>query len=114
VVEAAEHDEVLAAAEHLVHRRVLAEEPDPVAHLRRLAGHVEPGDLGAPAVEPQQGGQDPHGGGLAGAVGAEQPADGALPHRQVEPVERGRRAVALAQPLGGHRPGGGGHWHPRT
>ena len=46
VVEAAEHDEVLPSAEDLVDRRVLPDEPDPRAHLRRLAHHVAPGDAG--------------------------------------------------------------------
>jgi len=100
VVEAAEQDQVLPAAEDLVDGRVLAEQPDAVADLRGLADHVEAGDPGPAAVGPQQGGQDPHRGGLAGAVGAEQPADRALGDGQVEAVEGVGRAVALAQPLG--------------
>jgi len=38
---------------------------------------VEAGHPGMAGVEAQQGGQDPHGGGLAGAVRAEQPLDAA-------------------------------------
>ena len=100
VVEAAEQDQVLAAAEDLVDGRVLAEEPDVVADLGGLPEHVEAGHPGSAPVGPQQGGQDPHGGRLAGAVGAEQPADRALGDGQVETVEGVGRAVALAQPLG--------------
>jgi hypothetical protein len=99
VVEPAEQDQVLAAAEDLVHGRLLAEQPDAVPDLGGLADDVEAGHPGPAAVGPQQGGQDPDGGGLAGPVGAEQPADRAGGHGQVEAVEGAGLAVALAQPL---------------
>ena len=63
--------------------------PHPVAG----AGDVEAGHRRPAARRPQQRGEDPHGGGLAGAVGAEQPAHAALRHRQVEAVQRGRLAA---------------------
>jgi hypothetical protein len=100
MVEPGEQDQVLAAAEDLVDGRVLAEQADAVADLGGLADHVEAGHQGPAAVGPQQGGQDPHGRGLAGPVGPEQPTDRALGHGQVEAVQRAGPAVALAQPLG--------------
>jgi hypothetical protein len=84
------------------------------AHPRGLAHHVEACDLGAPAVGLQQRGQDPHGGGLPGAVGAEQPQHGAGRYGQVEPVERGGLAVALPEPLGEDRVVVRVHVHPLT
>jgi hypothetical protein len=103
VVEPAEQDQVLAAAEDLVDGGVLAEQPDAVADLGGLADHVEAGHPGPAAVGPQQGGQDPHRGGLAGAVGPEEPADRAFGDGQVEAVQGVGRAVALAQALGQDR-----------
>ena len=60
-------------------------------------GDVEPGHRGPAGVEPQQRGEDPHRRRLARAVGSEQAAHRARRHGQVEPVERARRAVPLAQ-----------------
>ena len=100
VVQAAEQLEVLAPGEELVDGVVLHGQADPAPDLRGFPCDVEAGDLGAAAVRPQQGGEDPHRGGLAGAVGAEQPADGSGRHREVEPVERHGAAVALAEPFG--------------
>ena len=88
VVEPAEHHQVLPAAEDLVDGRVLADQPDAGADLGGLAGDVEAGDRGPAAVGAQQGGEDPHGGGLAGAVRAEQAAHGA----RAAPPGRSRRA----------------------
>ena len=64
-----------------------------------LADDVEPGDLRAPGVGLQQGAQDPDDGGLAGAVGPEQPEDGALGDGEVDPAERGGLPEALDEPL---------------
>ena len=88
VVEAAEHHQVLLAAEDLVDGRVLADQADPPAHLGRLAHDVEPGHLRPPAVGPEQGGEDAHRRRLAGTVRAEQPD-----HRPAaRPRGRSRRA----------------------
>jgi hypothetical protein len=62
----------------------------------RLAGHVEAADPGGPGVRAQQGGQDPDGGGLAGAVRAEHAQHGARSRGQVHPVERQR----VTEPFG--------------
>jgi hypothetical protein len=77
VVEAASHDQVLPPREVFVDRGGLAGQPDHLPHCGGLADHVQAGHLGVAGVGAQQGGQDPHGGGLAGAVGAEQPQDAA-------------------------------------
>src|SRR5690606_15682027 len=114
VVEPAEHGEVAPPAQHLVHGRVLADQSDPVAHLVRLADHVETGDLGASAVRAQQGGQDAHGRGLAGTVRAEQPVHRSAWHGEIEPVERGGPAVPLEQTLGTDRDVGRSHTPPLT
>ena len=53
-------------------------------------------DLGAARVGLQDGRQDADDGGLAGAVRAEQPEDGALCDLEVDAVER----LDLAEPLG--------------
>ena len=66
----------------------------------RLADDVVAGHPGPAPVGPEQGGQDAHGGGLAGPVGAEQAAHRAFGHGQVEAVEGAGLAVAFAQPFG--------------
>jgi hypothetical protein len=102
VVEAAEQLEVLAAGEHLVDRVVLAGQPDPAADRGRVPRHVEARDRGAARVRPQERGEDPHRGRLAGAVRADQRADAARGHREVEPVEGGGGAEGLPQALGNY------------
>jgi hypothetical protein len=77
VVQAPDHDQVFPAGEVLVDRGGLAGQADHLPHGGWLAHHVPAGHLGVAGVGAQQGGQDAHGGGLAGAVGAEQPQDAA-------------------------------------
>ena len=48
----------------------------------------------------QQGGEHPHDGGLAGAVGPEQSKDLAATHLEVDLVDRGETAEALSQVFG--------------
>jgi hypothetical protein len=76
-VEPAEQDEVLAAAENLVDGRLLAAEADPPPDLVGGASHVGAGHHRPAAVGSQEGGEHPDRGRLAGAVRAEQAADGA-------------------------------------
>ncbi|GLX31008.1 hypothetical protein Slala02_68280 [Streptomyces lavendulae subsp. lavendulae] len=57
------------------------------------------GDQGASGGGGGERGEDPHGGGLARAVGAQQSADGALRHGQVEPAQGVHLAVVLLQTL---------------
>jgi len=112
VEQPAEHAQVLPAGEDLVDGGELAGEADAPAHLARVAGDVEAGHLGAAAVEADERGQDAHGGGLAGAVGAEQAVDRALRYGQVEPVEGVFLAVSLLQPNGCDRVAGGAQGSP--
>jgi len=104
--------EVLTAGEVLIHRRGLPGQADHLAHGGRLADHVEPGDPSRPAVGAEQGGQDPHGGGLASAVGAEQSEHAAwwdgqvhalngldVPERLAEAVGQDRWLVVHASSL---------------
>ena len=62
------------SAEDLVHCGVLADQPDPLTD-RRAVGDVDPGDPGGATVVTGEGGQDPDGGGLPGAVGPEEAMD---------------------------------------
>ena len=85
VVEPADHLEVLEAGQVLVHRGVLAGEPDLLANLRRVAHDVEARDARRALVREQQRGQDPHRRRLAGAVRAEQPEDAPVSTRRSTP-----------------------------
>ena len=80
-------DQVLFAGEQLVHRRELAGDADRRAHRIRVVGNIVTGDAQLPGVGADQGGQDLHHGGLAGAVGAEQRKDRPLGDLQVDAVE---------------------------
>jgi hypothetical protein len=112
VVELAEHHEVLVTAQDLVHGGVLPDQADPVTDLFGLPFDVEPGDGRPPAVQLQQCREDPHRGGLAGAVRAEQPAHRCLGYGQVEPVQRVLVAVALAEAFRRHGERARCHVHP--
>ena len=79
----ADQDQVLRAGQFLVQRGVLAGQRDELTYLVCPGDHVVPVDPGGAAVRAQQGGQDPHGGGLARPVGAEQPEYGPGTHGQV-------------------------------
>ena len=92
----ADQDEVLGAGEVLVDRRVLAGEADGPAHLVGLGRHVVAADPRDAGVRLQQGRQDAHGGGLAGAVGTEDAQHGAGGHRQRDAVQGLGVAEALA------------------
>jgi hypothetical protein len=63
--------QVLDPGEALVDRRVLPGQGDELPHLVGLRDDVVAADGGVALVGAQQGGEDPHRGGLAGAVGAE-------------------------------------------
>ena len=57
------------------------------------------GDAGAAFVGTDQGGEDAHGGGLAGAVGAEHAQHAAGARGQVDPIQRLRVSEALLEPF---------------
>ena len=111
--------EVLAAGEVAVDRGVLAGEADAGSDRVGPPGHVEAEDLGVAAVGREHGGQDPDGGRLAGAVGAEHAEDGAGRHLEVDAGQRLEVTEALGEALDPDRGGLGvrvlvvGHgWHP--
>jgi len=79
-VELALEDEVLAPGRLGVDPVLLRDDADGVAHAYGLGEHVDPRHARAAAVGSRKRGQDPHGRGLAGAVGTEQPEDGARLH----------------------------------
>ena len=68
-VQPAEHDEVLAAEQHLVEGGGLADQPDRLPHGGRLAADVVAGDPYLALVAAGEGGEGVDGGALAGAVG---------------------------------------------
>ena len=100
-LEPAEQDEVLAAGELLVERRVLARERDHLADVLRVVLDVVAEHRRAAAVGLQEGGEDPDRRRLAGAVVTEQADRLAGVDRQVEPVERQGGPEPLAQFVGG-------------
>src|SRR5690606_12810586 len=102
----ADEVQVLPAGQLLVHRGVLAGQPDHPAQLPGPADHVVPGDGGPSGGRGEQGGEDPHEGGLARAVRPEHPHHGALAHVQIDAVQRLRGAVVLDQPPYGDGAGG--------
>ena len=97
VVEASDELEILEAGEVLVHRRVLAGEPDALAHLTCVLDDVEPGHSCCAVVRAKQRRQDADGRRLARSVGAEEPVDGARLHVQVDAFQRLDLAVVLPQ-----------------
>jgi hypothetical protein len=97
--EAPGQPEVLTAGQVGIDRRILAGEADPVADAVGVADHVVAEDLRVPAVGWEDGCQDPDRGGLAGAVGPEQPEHGTGRHLEVDAVEGDHVAEALDQSL---------------
>src|SRR2546430_6762 len=79
--------------------RVLAGEADGAPHGVRLAGDVEAEHRRVAGVGPQERGEDTDGGGLAGAVRAQEPEDGAGRNLEVDSVEGGEVAEALHDPV---------------
>ena len=97
VVEATDHVEVLEPGEVLVDRRVLTGQADAAPYVGGLGEHVDAGDGGRAGVGTEQRGEDPHGGRLAGPVGAEQGEHGAFGYVQGESGEGLDVAVRLRE-----------------
>jgi hypothetical protein len=93
-VEVGEQPQGLGAGEVVVESALLKLNPDPAPGLGRFL----PEHLDLPGIGPAQPLDDLHGGGLAGAVGAEQGDYLAALDLQVKAPDRLHRAVALAQP----------------
>jgi len=89
--------QVLPPGEDLVDGGELSGQADRLAYLRGLGGDVITVDGGGPAVGPEQGGQNLHRRGLAGAVGAEQGQDGARADAQIDALEHRVVAVGLGE-----------------
>ena len=96
----ADHDQIGPAGQVVVQRRVLAGQRDELADLHRVGDDVVAADPGVPGVGLQQGGQHPHGGGLARPVRAEQGEHAAPLRRDVHPGQRLGVPEALGQSLG--------------
>lgn len=100
LVQPAEHPQVLAPGEVLVHRSVLARQPDDRPDLLRLSEDVETAHARPPGIRPEERGQDADRGGLAGSVRPEQAQDRPFIDGQVEAVERAHLVLARAIDLG--------------
>ena len=99
--------EVLLHRKIAVQRGLLKYEADAATRLEVLTHDIVSGDASGAPRGAQQSGQEMDSGGLAGAVGAEQPEELGLAHLEVEPAERADRAEILAEAAGVDR--GGGH-----
>jgi hypothetical protein len=112
VAQVGHHEQVLLAGEQVVHRGELAGDADRGPDRVRVPGQVMAGHPDLARVGPDQGGQDVHGGGLAGAVGAEQREDRSLGNLQVDAVQHQLVAERLAQPGRRDRRSGSVDGHP--
>src|SRR2546428_62399 len=99
--------QVLLHREIAVQRRLLEDEADAATGLEVIAYDVVSGDTRRAPSGTQQRGEQMDGGRLTGAVGPEEPEELALPHLEVEVVERADRAEVFAEAAGFDR--GGGH-----
>jgi hypothetical protein len=100
-VQAGLQGQVLLAGQQADGAAVLADRADDRADPAGVAQHVDPGHRGPAGVRAGQRGQDPHGGGLAGAVRAEQGVHAAGPDGEAQPVQRADAALeGLAEVLG--------------
>jgi hypothetical protein len=98
VTQVCHQPQVLLAGEQIVHRGELPSHADRGPHRVRIGGHVVTGDADLASVGRDQGGQDPHHGGLAGPVWAQQGKDAALGHSEVHVVQDDLVAVGLTHP----------------
>src|SRR5436190_1182414 len=96
-VVAGEEAQVLRDAQRLVHGRGLEHDADPVAPGTACPRRVDAEHLDLPRIALAVALEDLDGGGLAGAVRAEQAEDLAHLYLEVDPAHRFQRAVRLAQ-----------------
>src|SRR5256714_1638808 len=87
-VEPGLQDQLLACGHGVPRAQSLGHVADPAADLTGGAAEVGTRDGGLPAVRHDQRGEHPQGGGLAGAVGAEEAEDLAFPHPEVDATDR--------------------------
>ena len=100
-VEPAEHLEVLPHGEPVRHVDIGALEIHPVQHLVALARHLGAEHRHAAGGRHDEAQDHGDGGGLAGAVAAEQPGDGARRERERNAVDRPRGLVDLHELVDG-------------
>jgi hypothetical protein len=98
VAQVGHQQQVLLAGEQVVDRGHLAGDADRGPDRVRVPGQVMAPDPDLAPVGPDERGQDVHGGGLAGPVGAEQHDDRSLGGLQVDAVQHELVAERLAQP----------------
>lgn len=101
VVQVRHEEHVLLAGDQAVHGGELAGDPDRAAHGLRSGGEIVAADADVAGVGGDEGGEDLDGGGLPGAVRAEQGEDRSFGDGQVDAVEDGLVAVGLAQSVRG-------------
>jgi hypothetical protein len=90
---------VFMAGEDLVHRSELTRQADRFPHPRGLRHDVESVDTRRAAVRFEQGGENPHDRGLAGAVGTEQREDASARHVEVHTLEHVQVLIGFPQPV---------------
>src|SRR5581483_7281700 len=95
--------QVLGTREQVVDSGKLAGDSDGRPDPGRLGSHVVSGHLDVSGIGGNQGGQDAHDRGLAGAVGTEQGEDRALRDGEVNPVKHAVLAKRLADSGGDDR-----------
>jgi len=94
---AGREDQVLARRQTVVQPSVLGQHPGVAAHRVTFGGHVEPEHASGAPIGGQHAVEQPDGGGLAGAVGAEERQHLARFDVDGEPVERRSAGEAAAQ-----------------
>ena len=97
VVDVGVEAHVLVGGEAVVEGRVLEDEADGLADGVPLGGDVVAGDSGAAGGRAHEGAEDVDGGGLAGAVRAEEAEYLALLHLEADVVDGGKGAEAFAE-----------------
>lgn len=83
----AEVGDVLACGQALVDAACVRQHPECAAHRHRVAGGIHAIDRDAALVGRHQRVEHAQGGGLAGAIGAEQPGDLAVGSAEADPVD---------------------------
>ena len=90
----------LVAGHQWIDGCVLQRDTDVAAHVVGLGDDVEAGHLGAACSRPEQGREHADDGALAGTIRAEKAEDLALPHFEVDAVDRFHRSEMADEPFG--------------
>ena len=103
MIQRTNHRKVLATGEVFIDAGVLPSQSDNAPHLIGMLGHINATDFSQACIGLQQRGENSNRGGLACTVRSQESKHAALRHLQVNPIERGHRAVPLDEPLGSDR-----------